>query len=215
VLGGFGLQLARGREVGKQRQVHQDGLPTRAFVDELADGFEEGQALDVADGAADLAEHEVDLGVADAEEVLDLVGDVGDHLDGLAEVVATAFLFQHVGIDPAGGDAVGGPRMDAGEAFVVAEVEVGLGPVVGDENLTMLERRHRAGVDVQVGVKLAQADRVAAGLQKRAQSGRGKALAEGGNHAAGDENVTRQGGTPVFTCAIRAGWNRGTTGVEV
>ena len=39
----------------------------------------------------------------------------------------------------------------AGEALVVAEVEVGLGAVVGDEDLAVLERAHRARIDVDVG----------------------------------------------------------------
>ena len=71
---------------------------------ELADRLEERQALDVADRAADLAEHEIDLVLADVEEVLDLVGDVRDDLDRLAEVVAAALLLEHVGIDAARGD---------------------------------------------------------------------------------------------------------------
>ena len=36
------------------------------------------------------------------------------------------------------------------EALVVAEVEVGLGTVLGDEHLAVLERAHRARIDVEV-----------------------------------------------------------------
>ena len=53
-----------------------------------------------------------------------------------------------------------------------------LGAIVGDEDLAVLEGRHRAGVDVEVGVELAKADGIAAGLQQRAEGGRGQALAE-------------------------------------
>ena len=35
-LRGRGLEFARGGEVGQERQVHQDRLAARAFVDELA-----------------------------------------------------------------------------------------------------------------------------------------------------------------------------------
>jgi hypothetical protein len=52
-----------------------------------------------------------------------------------------------------------------GEALVVAEVEVGLGAVVGDEDLAVLEGRHRPGVDVDVGVELQQRDLEAARLR--------------------------------------------------
>jgi hypothetical protein len=56
---------------------------------------------------------------------------------------------------------------DAGEALVMAEVEIGLGAVVGDVDLAMLIGRHRARIDVQIGIELADADGVAARLERR------------------------------------------------
>jgi len=44
------------------------------------------------------------------------------------------------------------------EAFVMAQVKIGLGAVVGDEDLTVLEWAHGAGIDVQVWVELLQRD---------------------------------------------------------
>ena len=75
------------------------------------------------------------------------------------------------------------------EALVVAEVEVGLGAVIGDEDLAVLVGRHRAGVDVDVRVELEDADRDAAGLEDAADAGRRDALAEGAGDAARDEDV--------------------------
>jgi hypothetical protein len=196
VLGRLGLQLAAGGEVGQQREVHEDALAAGAVLTELADRLEERQPLDIAHGAADLAQLEIDLVLAHGQEILDLVGDVRDHLDGLAEIVAAAFLFQHVGIDPPRRDGIGAPGGDPGEAFVVAEVEVGFRTVVGDEDLAMLKGRHRAGIDVQVGVELPQPDGKAAGLQQGAKRGRCEALAEAGNDAAGDEDVACHAGGP-------------------
>jgi hypothetical protein len=48
----------------------------------------------------------------------------------------------------------------------VAEVEVGLGPVVGDEDLAVLIRAHGARIDVEIGVELAQPHLVAARLEE-------------------------------------------------
>jgi hypothetical protein len=42
--------------------------------------------------------------------------------------------------------------------YVVADVEVGLGPVLGDEHLTVLERVHRARIHVQVWIQLLHDD---------------------------------------------------------
>ena len=60
----LGLQLAGGRDVGHQRQVDVDGVAARQVVAELADGFEEGHRLDVADRAADFADDEVVVVIA-------------------------------------------------------------------------------------------------------------------------------------------------------
>ena len=76
----------------------------------------------------------------------------------LAEVVAAALGREHRRVDRAGrGVRVAGQRL-VDEALVVAEVEIGLAAVVGDEDLAVLERVHRAGVDVDVRVELLHRD---------------------------------------------------------
>ena len=147
-------------------------LPRPSVLPELADRLEERQRLDVADGAADLDDHHVAVVGHRADRRLDLVGDVRDDLHRRAEVVAAALLLDHRLVDPAGGDVVLAGRDDVGEALVVAEVEVGLGAVVGDVDLAVLERRHRARVDVDVGVALHQRDLEAVRLEQRARSRR-------------------------------------------
>ncbi len=60
----------------------------------------------------------------------------------------------------------------------MAEVEIGLGAVVGDENLAVLVRRHRARIDIEIGVELAQTDLIAARLQQRAERRGSQTLAK-------------------------------------
>ena len=178
VLGGLGLQLARARNVRHQREVNVDRVLAWQFVAELADRFEERQALDVADRAADLHQHEIDAVVAVADEILDGVGDMRDHLNRGAEIIAAPLLGEDVLVDAAGGDVVALGRRIAGEALVMAEVEIGLGAVVGDEHLAVLIGRHRARVDVEVGIELAEPDGVAARLQAGAERRRRETLAQ-------------------------------------
>ncbi len=193
VLRRLGLELARAGDEREEREMDVDRLMARQVVAELADRLEERQPLDVADGAADLAQDEVEAVVAVADEFLDGVGDVRDHLDGGAEIVAAPLLGEDVLVDAAGGDVVLLARWPPGEALVVAEVEVGLGAVVGDEHLAVLVGRHRARIDVEIGVELAQPYLVAARLQKRTECCGSETLAQGGDHAAGDEDVPRHG----------------------
>ena len=91
---------------GHQREVEEHAA-LAALVDlELAQRLEERQRLDVAHRAADLGDHDVHVvGLGDAPDaVLDLVGDVRDHLDGAAEVVAAALAPDDRVVDGAGGD---------------------------------------------------------------------------------------------------------------
>ena len=71
----------------------------------------------------------------------------------------------------------------------MAQVQVGLGPVVGDEDLAVLVGVHRAGIHIDVRVELGHGDAEAPVAQQAAQAGRGDAFADGRHDAAGDENV--------------------------
>ena len=77
------------------------------------------------------------------------------------------------------------------EALVVADVEVGLGAVLGDEDLAVLERAHRPRVDVQVRIELLQLDAQAARFEQPAERGGDDSLAERRDDAPGDEDVLR------------------------
>src|ERR1700704_3910905 len=121
----------------------------------------------------------------------------GDPRDGGAGIVAAPFLGQDVLVDAAGGDAVGLGGRTPGEALIVAEVEVGLGAVVGHEHFAVLVRRHRSRIEVEIGSELAKPDFVAPCLQQRAERRRSQTLSERGNHAAGDEDIPRHGTQPL------------------
>ena len=149
--------------------MHEHRPLAAELVAELADRLEERQALDVADRAADLAQDEILVGEIGRDEFLDRVGDVRDDLHRRAEIFAAPLAGDHGRIDAAGGDAVAAPRGDADIALVMAEIEIGLGAVIGDEDLAVLIGAHRAGIDIEIGVELAQPDLEAARLQQRAE----------------------------------------------
>ena len=119
---------------------------------------------------------------------LDFVGDVGDHLDGLAEIIAAALAGDDLLVDSAAGEIVGLRELGVGEALVVPEVEIGLGAIVGDEDFAVLEGTHGAGIDVEVGVEFLAGDFEAAALQQTADRGGGDPLPERGNHTTRYEN---------------------------
>jgi len=90
-------------------------MAARQVVAELTDRFEIGQAFDIADGAADLAQNEIRIVIAVANKILDGIGDVRNDLDGGAEIIAAALLAENLLIDASGRDVVLAGRWTAGE----------------------------------------------------------------------------------------------------
>ena len=92
VLGGFGLELTRGFHIRHQRKVYVRHMLPADIAPKLADGFQEGQALDIADRSADLDDDDIDVRSDASDAGLDFIGDVRDYLNGAAEIIPTAFL---------------------------------------------------------------------------------------------------------------------------
>ena len=159
VLGRLRLELAGGRNPRAERQVDEAGVVAAHAEGHLADGLDERQGLNVADRTADFNDGHVGLAVKGAggaalDELLNFVRDVRDHLNGLAEVFAATFLAKHALVDLTRREVVGLVHLRGDEAFVVTEVEVGFRPVFRHKNFTVLERRHRARVDVDIRIEL-------------------------------------------------------------
>ena len=191
VLGRLGLQLVGSSDVRDQRAVDVADAVAADVVTHLAHGLEERQPLDVAHGAADFGDDDVDVGRDRQHTVLDLVGDVRDHLDRLAEVVTPTFLVDDRLPDLARADAGAAVQRVVQEPLVVPEVEVRLATVVGDEHLAVLERVHRARVDVDVRIELLQHDLEASGLQQAPEGRSRDALAQRGGDTPGHEDELR------------------------
>ena len=196
VLGGLGLQFAGGADVGQQSYVHIGRVMAAHIAAKLTYRLQKWQRFDIAHGAANFGDHHVGAAVGrhPMNALADFAGDVGDHLHRAAVVVAAPLLIDHRLVDRTGGDAVQPRHGRVGEALVVAQIQVGLGAVFRNEHLPVLVGAHRARVDVEVGIQLQDRDAVAAAFQQPAQAGGHDALADAGNHPAGDKNEFAHGG---------------------
>jgi hypothetical protein len=153
----------------------------------LADRFEERQRFDVADGAADFDDRHLGAFDAVTNLVLDLVGDMRNHLHGAPEVVAATFLADHRFVDLSGREvvALAHPRID--ESLVMAQIRSVSAPS-SVTNTSPLERAHRSGIDVDVRIGLSRGDLDAARLEDGGERGGGDALSKTGNDPSRDEN---------------------------
>ena len=192
---GFVLSSPGGPDEGHERQMNVERVVAADLLPELPDRFEEGQALDVADRAADFHQHDVDALRDRADGVLDFVRDVRNDLDRAPEVVAAPLLLDDALVDLPGRPVRILGRDRVREPFVVAQVEVGLGAIVGDVDLAVLVRAHRPRIDVDVRVEFLHRDSVAVAFEQTADGGGCQALAERRHHATGHEDVL--GSSPV------------------
>ena len=200
------------------------------LLHQLTNGLQEDGALDIADGATDLNETDVGLVallvdgtagnggdpilVRSAQGLttyLDLVGDVGNDLDGLAEIVAAALALNDSLVDLrgmsgrrraylAGGDVVVSAELHVEESLVVAEVQIGFATISQNVDLSVLVGGHGAGIAVlgvddvcgrtyDVGIDLDGRDLQSVRLQQNAEAADGNAFAEAADDSSGNDNV--------------------------
>ena len=184
------LQLRGRLQIGDQGEVDVEAILLAHVERELADRFEERLAFDVAHRAADLGDDHVDAGGGGLEQGrLDLVGDVGDDLDGLAEELAPPLLVDHREVDLPGRVVRVAVQGGVGEAFVVSEVEVGFAAVVQDVDFAVLIGAHRARIDVDVRIEFLHADGKSALFEQHADGGAGESFSQRADHAAGHEDM--------------------------
>ena len=81
----------------------------------------------------------------------------------------------------------------------MAKIQIGLGTVVGDEYLAVLNRVHGTRVNVDVGVKFLHGYFVTACFQQTSKGCCGDTFTEAGNNAAGNKDILyRHGKTSLY-----------------
>ena len=111
------------------------------------------------------------------------------NLNGFAQIVAPTLLIDHRFVDPTRGKRIILGGLNAGEAFVVSQVEIGLHAVYRNVALAVFVGVERSGIDIDVGIELLNGDVVASCLQEFTDGGGNDAFAERGNHASGNEDI--------------------------
>ena len=185
--------------MGEQGDVDVVDVVAADVIGHLPDGLQEGQALDVAHGAAHLDDHDVKIRLVGEPHHLLLydVCNVRHSLDGAPQVVAGPLVGDDAAVHLPGGHAGGAGQLQVDETLIVAQVHVGLGPVARDEDLAVLVRGHGAGVDVKVGVELLNGDGEAGALEDSRNRCGADAFPDGTHHAASHKDVFRHTGQPL------------------
>ena len=178
MLGRLRLELSSGRYVRDKSEMDEETVLASHLLAHLANRLEERQGFDIADGATDFDNRDVDGFGDTANGFLDFIRHMGNHLDSFSEVVSAAFLLNDGFVNATGGEIVAARQLRVCITLVVAEIEIGLSAIVGDVDLTVLIGTHRSGIDIQVRVELQQADLESTALQQTADGGGRQSLTQ-------------------------------------
>mmetsp|Transcript_49212 Transcript_49212/g.87887 ORF Transcript_49212/g.87887 Transcript_49212/m.87887 type:complete len:330 (-) Transcript_49212:387-1376(-) len=187
-----GLRLLHAAEGGQQAAGHEAELVGAQLQLERPERLQERRCPQVTNGAADL--HEADVrglagsvggGLSYTQNLVhDLVRDMRDQLNRLAQVFSLALVVDHGAVDLAGSDVVLALQMQVQRPLVVTHIQIRLRTIIQDEHLTVLVGAHQPRVRVQVGVHLDDRYAVPLGLEHRSNPGTDPALAHGPHHSA-------------------------------
>ena len=190
MLGGFRLQFSGRFQVRDIGEMDAEGVLTQ-FPPQLSDGLQERSTFNIADGSANLGNDKVELPSfrISLDPVLDLIGNMRNHLDGFTQIVAATLFLYHRLIDLSGGNGVVHRRPYAREALIMPQIQVGFHAIIGHITLSVLIRVERTRVDIDIGIELLNGHTVAARQEQASYTGRDNALPQGRNHTARNENI--------------------------
>ncbi len=149
------------------------------FLDaHLADGFQKRQRFDVAHCAAHLDNRHICTFCTALDLSLDLVSDMRNDLYGFAQILAAPLLANDILVHLTSGEIVALAHALADKALVMPKIQVGFRAIVSHKHLTMLERRHRAGIHVDIRIELEHGDFDTTGFKDSAEAGGGDAFSK-------------------------------------
>ena len=187
VLGRLGFEFPRHPDKRQQGQVHGDGVGMAGFQAKLPHRFQKRQTLDIAYRPPHFHDDHIGIRLAGQQHntLLDLIGDVGDHLHRSTKIIAPPLFRDHSIVNLPGGHIVHLRHVLIDKALVMSQIEVGLRPIFGNKHFTMLVGAHRPRIHIQVGIEFHDGDLEAARFQQQTQGSTGNSLAQRRHDPAG------------------------------
>lgn len=166
ILERFSLELLD-RIHPQDRGDHSDQYVVLEFLLKLAHGFKKGEALAIAHRAADFNNNNILVFAKVYKSLLNLIGQVRNKLDSLAEILTGFLFFDEFFVERARRADIHLADIDASNAFVVTKIEIGFRPVVAEKAFAVFTRSENSCVGVQIWVEFDEGDVVAPELEQQ------------------------------------------------
>ena len=122
----------------------------------LTDGFNKWLRFNVTDCSADFGNNHVCVcfPAYAVNKFLDFIRNVRNNLYCRSEIFTTTFLIKYVPLNLTGGEVGVFIKIFINETFVMSEIKVSFGAVLGNIYFTVLIGAHCTGINIDVRIKL-------------------------------------------------------------
>ena len=152
------LELIGRANIRHQRHVNVDHIAALLLAPELPNRLQKRQRLDIAHRPADLDYRHIAMLRPVDKRQLNLIGYVRNDLHRPPQIVATTLFRYHAMVNPTRRAVVRLPRMRMRKPLVMPQIHIRFGAVLRHIHFAMLQRIHRARVDVDIRVELQKVD---------------------------------------------------------
>ena len=133
--------------------MNENGIFSADFIAELPDGFQEGEAFNIPDGAADFHNGHIKTVCCVADEIFYFVGNMGNDLNGFPQIISAPFFSDDGVVNLSCGQVVAFAHAGGTESLVMSQIEIGFRAVIGYEHFAVLKRTHGSGIDINIRVQ--------------------------------------------------------------
>ena len=125
------------------------------LVFNLTDGFDKGQGFNIAHGTTNFCDDNISSSFLCSQHhpPSDFIGNIGNNLNCSTVKATFPLLVQDGKIHASSGGIAALRQVYVGKALIVTQVQVGLGTVICDKNLSVLVGIHGAWINVEIGVE--------------------------------------------------------------
>ncbi len=191
MLSGLGFVFIGAPQEGHQCHMNEQAVLPSRLQGNLPHRLYKGLGFNITDGAPDFGDYHVRLCLFShtVDEILDLIGDMGNNLYGGSQILAPAFLVQHVPIYLSCGKVRKLIQIFVDKTLIMPQIQICLRAVLGHIHLPVLIRTHGAGIHIDIRIQLLSRHLQPSCLQQPPQGRRRDPLSQPRHNASRDKNI--------------------------
>ena len=160
MLGRLGFYFLCASDIWHQCQMNVQTVFSPDVKRKLPYRFKEREPFYISYGSAEFYNNNIQIFPSGNSfyKSLNLVSNMGHHLNRLAQIITSALFANYRVINPSRSEIIFFPYSQRCETFIMSKVQIRLSSIIGNIDLTVLEWAHCARIDIEVGIYFLNGD---------------------------------------------------------